>query len=118
MLRVDEYRTLFYPLILRGFSTVVQNNTTATELLQTILALTSFAYLGRALWDVTATTEKFSDLERVPALPRKAVIGAFALLVFSQPLVAHFALSIMTDLLAASFTTAGLASLISHFRAR
>jgi hypothetical protein len=115
-LRVDEYRTLFYPLVLRGLKTVAIFCGCRLELLvyfvQTILALTAIAYLGRALWDVTAATERFSDLKGVSALRRQAVIGAFAMLVFSQPLVNHFALSVLTRSPAASFTTAGLASLI------
>jgi len=115
-LHVDEFRTLFYPLVLRGLETVAMFFGCRLELLvyfvQTILALISIAYLSRTLWDVTAATERFSDLKRVAALPRQALIGAFAMLVFCQPLVNHFALSVMTDSLAASFTTAGLASLI------
>src|SRR5262249_31161628 len=115
-LRVDEWRTLFYPLVLRGLKTVAMFCGCRLELLvyflQTILALTSIAYLGCTLWDVTTATERFSDLKRISALRRQAVIGAFAMLVFSQPLINHFALSLMTDSLAASFTTAGLASLI------
>ncbi|MCP4284332.1 MAG: hypothetical protein GY792_07775 [Gammaproteobacteria bacterium] len=115
-LRVDDFRTLFYPLVLRGLKSSAILCGCRIELLvglvQTLLALTSFAYLGRALWDVTAATERFSDLERVSALRRWAVIGVFAMLVFSQPLVNHFALSIMTDSLATSFTAAGLASII------
>jgi len=115
-LRVDDFRTLFYPLILRGLKTPAMFCGCRVELLaylvQTVLALTSIAYLGRALWDLTAETEKFSQLKRVSALRRQAVIGAFAMLVFSRPLINHFALSVMTDSLAASFTTAGLAALI------
>jgi hypothetical protein len=115
-LHVDEFRTLLYPLVLRGLETLAMFFGCRLELLvdfvQTILALLSIAYLGRTLWEVTASTERFSYLKRVAALPRQAVIGAFAMLVFSQPLVNHFALSLMTDSLAASFTTAGLASLI------
>jgi hypothetical protein len=115
-LRVDDFHTLFYPLILRGLKTAATFCGCRVELLvylvQTVLTLTSIAYLGRALWDVTAATERFSDLKWVSALRRQAVIGAFAMLVFSRPLVNHFALSVMTDSLAVSFTTAGLAALI------
>jgi hypothetical protein len=115
-LRVDEWRTLFYPLVLRSLKTVAMFCGFRLELLvyflQTILALISIAYLGRSLWDVTAATERYRELKRVLALPRQAVIGAFSMLVFFQPLVNHFALSVMTDSLAASFTAAGLASLI------
>ena len=115
-LRVDDFHTLFYPLILRGIREVALlfgcRIEILLQLLQTALALASIAYLGRALWDVTAATERFNDLKRVSSLRRRAVIGAFAMLVFSQPLVNHFALSAMTDSLASSFTTAGLAALI------
>jgi hypothetical protein len=115
-LRVDDYRTLFYPLVLRGLKTVAAlcgyQRIMLVDVVQTILALVCIAYLGRALWGVTASTQSFSDLKRTPALIRRAVIGAFAMLVFSQPLVNHFALSVMTDSLAASFITAGLAALI------
>jgi hypothetical protein len=115
-LSVDDYRTLFYPLILRGLKTAATFCGCRFELLvylvQTILALTSIFYLGRTVWDVTATTQRFSYLNRISALRRRVVIGAFAILVFSRPLVNHFALSVMTDSLAASFSTAGVASLI------
>lgn len=115
-LHVDDFRTLFYPLVLRGLKTAALSCGCRLELLvyfvQTSLALTSIAYLGRALWDVTATTERFHDLNQISTLRQQAVIGTFATLVFSRPLINHFALSVMTDSLAASFTTAGLASLI------
>jgi hypothetical protein len=113
-----DSRALFYPLILRGFKTAATFCGCRVKLLvylvQTFLALTSIAYLGRALWDVTAATERFSNLKRVSALRRQAVIGTFAMLVFSRPLVNHFALSVMTDSLAVSFTTAGPAKRFCH----
>ena len=115
-LRVDEYRTLFYPLVLRGLKTVAMVCGCRLELVanfvQSILALASVAYLGAALWDVTAATERYCSLRRASVLRRQAVIGTFTILVFSQPLVNHFALSVMTDSLAASFTVAGIGSLI------
>ena len=115
-LRVDDFRTLFYPLILRGLKSAAAFCDCRLELLvylvQTLLAVASFFYLGRSLWDVTDTTDRFKDLDHVSKLRQNAVIGAFAMLVFSQPLVNHFALSIMTDSLATSFTAVGIASLI------
>jgi len=115
-LKVDQYRTLFYPLLLRGLRGSARLLHTRIELvvdlLQTAAALMSVAYLGRALWDVAATTTRFAFLGRVSPTNRRLVIGASAVVVFTEPLVNHFALSVMTDSLAASFTTAGVAALV------
>jgi hypothetical protein len=115
-LRVDRYRTLFYPLLLRGLQRLARALNARRELLayllQTAAALLSAGYLGRALWDVTATTKRFASLTRLSPLARRLVIGISAVIVFTEPLVNHFALSVMTDSLAASFTTAGAAALV------
>ena len=116
LLRVDQYRTLFYPLLLRGLQRIATPLNARIEvlvyLLQTAAALLSVACLGRAFWDVTAATGRFAFLARVSPMIRRLVIGAAAMAVFTAPLVNHFALSVMTDSLAASFTTAGVAALV------
>ncbi len=65
-------------------------------LLQTAAALLSLAYLGRALWEVTASSERFAFLARASPWLRRLVLGAAALAVFTAPLISHFALSVMT----------------------
>lgn len=115
-LQVDQYHTLFYPLLLRGLQCIARPLNVRIELLlymlQTAAALLSIAYLGRVLWEVTAATERFAFLARVSPTIRRLVIGAATVVVFTEPLVNHFALSVMTDALAASFTTAGVAALV------
>ena len=115
-LQVDQYRTLFYPLLLRGLQRIAAPLNARIELLvyllQTAAALLSVACLGRALWDVTAATGRFAFLAGASPMIRRLVIGAAAMVVFTAPLVNHFALSVMTDSLAASFTTAGVAALV------
>ncbi|HSP96975.1 MAG TPA: hypothetical protein VL049_06985 [Candidatus Dormibacteraeota bacterium] len=115
-LHVDQYRTLFYPLLLRGLQAVASLLNARVELLvyivQTAAALLSIACLGTALWEVTAASGRFAPLAAVPPASRRLVIGAAALVVFAEPLVNHFALSVMTDSLAASLTTVGVAALV------
>src|SRR5262245_18332213 len=115
-LQVDQYRTLFYPLLLRGLQGVAQRMNAPVEWLvyglQTAAMLLSIAYLARALWVVTANTNRFAFLATISARVRRLVIGAATLAVFTEPPVNHFALSVMTDALAASFTTAGVAALV------
>ena len=86
-LRVDDFRTLFYPLLLRGLKSVAVTFGCRLELLvylvQTILAFSSFAYLGRTLWHVTARTDRFRTLNDISASRRRAAIGAFAFVVLS-----------------------------------
>jgi hypothetical protein len=115
-LRVEHNRTLFYPLLLRALQSIAGSLNARTELLvyflQTATALLSVAYLGRGLWDVTAATERFAGLARVPPARRRLVIAVSAVVVVTEPLVNHFALSVMTDSLAASFAAAGVGSLV------
>lgn len=115
-LRVDSYRTLFYPLLLRAADRIARSLDAPRQLpiyvLQTAAALLSLAYLGRTLWDVTAGSERFAFLATASPRLRRLMIGSFAVVVFTAPLVNHFALSVMTDSLAASFTTAGTAALV------
>lgn len=115
-LRVDQYRTLFYPLLLRGLQGIAPPLNSRMELLlyllQTAVALLSVAYLGRAFWDVTAETGRFAFLARVSPTIRRFVIGTSSVVVFTAPLTNHFALSVLTDSLAASLTTAGVAALV------
>lgn len=61
---------------------------------------------------MTAATERFGAARALPAGKRRTVIGAFAPIVFAKPLVNHYVLSVMTDSLAATFGTTGLAALI------
>jgi hypothetical protein len=115
-LRVDQHRTLFYPLVLRGLRGIATGLGVQTHLLvyllQSAAVLLSIAYLGRALWDVTATTARFSCLATVSAGCRCLMIGTAAVVVFTEPLVNHFALSVMSDSLAASFMVVGIATLV------
>lgn len=69
-------------------------------------------YLLRALWDVSTGTERFAFLAEVAPPLRRLVIGAAVMVVCTEPLVNHFALSVMTDSLATSFTTVGVAALV------
>ena len=115
-LRVDQYRTLFYPLLLRGLQGIAWALAARIELLvyllQTGAALLSVGYLAGVLWDVTASTLRFAFLTGASPTVRRLVIGALAVAVFTEPLVNHFALSVLTDSLATSFTTAGVAALV------
>jgi hypothetical protein len=112
---VDQNRTLFYPLLLRGLQWVALVLRAPVgllvDLLQTGAALLSIAYLAATLWDVTLASRRLPLLAGVPASTRRLVIATAALVVFAEPLANHFALSVMTDSLAASFTTAGVAAL-------
>jgi hypothetical protein len=68
-LHVDQYRTLFYPLLLRGLLGIARLLNTRIELavylLQTAAALLSVIYLHRALWDLSTRTERFAFLAEV-----------------------------------------------------
>jgi hypothetical protein len=115
-LRVDQNRTLFYPLLLRGLQSVALMLHAPigllVELLQTAAALLSVAYLAGALWDVTVASGRLPFLAGFRQAPAASSSRTAALVVFAEPLANHFALSVMTDSLAASFTTAGVAALV------
>ena len=107
-LRVDQFRTLLYPLLLR----MVGNSVGLVYTMQTVVALAAIAYLGSTLWTLSSRLPALRHLARARAWQRRAVIAVFTLLVFCQPLVAHFDLSVLSDSLAASFAIAACAALI------
>jgi hypothetical protein len=75
-LRVDRYRTVFFPLVLRGTQEVSDATgvpyQTLLYLLQTGVALWAAAYLFTTLWRVT---ERSIDLSQVSVRARRCVVG-------------------------------------------
>ncbi|MBD3816386.1 MAG: hypothetical protein IE913_08055 [Halothiobacillus sp.] len=105
---VDQYRTIFYPLVLRLCGIFHNGNTTPfifwTYLIQALLVAASSAIYATAvfrLFDAPALTIKV----------RLFVTVLMILLVVTNPLVAHFSLSIMSDSLASSFTVATIGAM-------
>lgn len=105
---VDQYRTIFYPLVLRLCGIFRDGSTTPfifwTYLIQALLVAASSAIYATAvfrLFDAPALTIKL----------RLFVTVLMVLLVVTNPLVAHFSLSIMSDSLASSFTVATIGAM-------
>ncbi|MDG2540118.1 hypothetical protein P5Y53_20745 [Dyella jiangningensis] len=106
-LRVDQYRTIFYPFVLRILRVV--NDGMATPFTPLIYA---FQWLALAL-STTLFVHAAISLLRLGWSSNRArlvTIGT-TLMVISNPLIAHFSLSLMSDSLASSFTVAVIASL-------
>lgn len=105
---VDQYRTIFYPLVLR-LCGIFRDGSAApsifwTYVIQALLVAASSAIYATAvfrLFDATALTIK----------ARLFITMLMALLVVTNPLVAHFSLSIMSDSLASSFTVATIGAM-------
>jgi hypothetical protein len=107
---VDQYRTIFYPLVLRLCGIFRDGGATPsvfwTYLVQALMVAVSSAIYATAvfrLFDASALTNK----------TRLLVTVLMALLVVTNPLVGHFSLSIMSDSLASSFTVATVGA-IAH----
>lgn len=104
VLRVDEYRTLAYPLLLRPFAALGAADRLALYGLQTVVLVASTAYLVRTL---------------VASLPEGAAVGRLArnrlatalvtAVLCTTPLALHYALAVLTDSLASSATVVALA---------
>ena len=106
-LRVDQYRTILYPFVLRMLWVVREG--VAAPFTPLIYA---FQWLALAL-STTLFVHAATSLLRPNWSKRRTrlmTIGA-TLMVISDPLIAHFSLSLMSDSLASSLTIATIASL-------
>lgn len=113
-LRVDAYRTVFYPGFLR-LSEVIATGLHAPLTLivypvQTAVAAAAAFFLVATLWKVTASERP--ELNAVPALRRRIVIITATVFLTTLPLIEHYAESILTDSLSVSFLVVALSSVI------
>jgi hypothetical protein len=111
---VDQYRTIFYPLVLRlcgifhGGS--AEPSVFWTYLVQALLVAASSAIYATAVF-------RLFDASVLTIKARLFVTVLMVLLVVTNPLVAHFSLSIMSDSLASSFTVATIGAMAHLVRA-
>jgi hypothetical protein len=107
-LKVDQYRTIFYPGFLRlsgiFHGTDVVPSPFWAYLIQIFVGAASSAIYAVAL------VREFGSLRASPRI-KAAAVALAAAIVTTNPLVAHFSLAIMSDSLAASLTVAFIGSL-------
>jgi hypothetical protein len=107
-LKVDQYRTIFYPAILRicGVFHEAGSNPSIgwTYLLQVLAVLVSSIPYTIALLKIFAPTD-------LSTRKRFTIVVISAVLLAVTPLIAHFSLSVMSDSLASSLTVATVGSL-------
>ncbi len=107
-LRVDEYRGLLYPLVLRAWDLVADGTTAilCVQLTQMIVGLLALAYFVNAFGRVAGGgSQRFGCGAR----------SVLTLLLWLDPLVMHFNLSLMTDSLALSACLAFCAAVANLF---
>src|SRR5207253_10496149 len=114
-LRVDAYRTVLYPLVLRTTHAAAVRLHLAFPfllyLLQTAAAVAAIYYLVSTLWRVTATIG-WLRLSAVGPRQRRLVQAAATLTLLTTPLIAHFSTTILSDSLALSLLVAAVAGVI------
>lgn len=104
-LALDKFRTILYPLFLRAVIYVSAHLNfpyqTFVYISQMALSLTSILYLINILF------KNFSGFAK-----NKFIVFFTSLFIFSEPLIAHFNLSVLSDSIALSFTIFFLGSIL------
>jgi hypothetical protein len=105
-LHVDQYRTIFYPLVLRWtgifYGSSTSPHTNVIYLVQCAAVFISCFILAGAALNALKRTQ------HADAKSNNRLAALTALFVSTNPLVAHFSLSVMTDSLASSLTIASI----------
>lgn len=112
-LTVDQYRTIFYPLVLR-LCGIFSNGGGAPSIFWTYLVQVLLVAVSSAVY-ATAVFKSF-DVSALTARARLSVTALAVLLIVTNPLVGHFSLSIMSDSLASSLTVAAVGAMVHLVR--
>ena len=109
-LKVDEYRTIIYPLLVRGATFLGKMTSleyqTYLYILQILLSFASLFYAA----DTFAAREQKGDWKRL------LLVGWIALYLMTIPMITFMNLSVLTDSLATSFLVFGLAAAVRIVR--
>jgi hypothetical protein len=104
-LRVDTWRTLAYPLLLRLFSELFgKHSIVALYVFQSALSFLSLCYLFVTL-DLTLGSKKGINIKTL----------CLSMILISFPIINHFNLTVLTDSVAASFLVLVISALIRIF---